>query len=97
MHEDFRTRLRDLTRDELQALFTLGVPPLLVDLGMGAEAKGAMLKLAAGLRAARSAVESDIAPHGLVAKGKAWYVVWRSQERVLIVDSFPCFGYNRFL
>ena len=136
LHEDFRMRLTDLTRDELEALFALSVPPPLADLGMGAEAKKAMLKLAAGLPAARSAVERDvrnriyldpaewnasrevlpilpalrqavwenrwarvtflrarrvlverdIAPHGLVAKGTAWYVVWRSRDGMMRVN-----------
>jgi len=123
-------RLTDLTRDELEALFALSVSAPLAALGMGAEAKGAMLKLTAGLPASRSGVardirnrihldphdwstpretlpilpalrqavwesrwarvtflgarlvpfERDIAPHGLVAKGAAWYVVWRNQD-----------------
>ena len=130
LHEDFRMRLTDLTRDELEALFALSVSTPLAHLGMGAEAKGAMLKLAAGLPASRSdverdvrnrihldpnewntpreilpilpalrqavwenrwarvtflrargvCVERDIAPHGLVAKAAAWYVVWRSRD-----------------
>jgi len=130
LHEDFRLRLTDLTRDELEALFALSVSAPLADLGMGTEAKGAMLKLAAGLPASRGSVEQDvrnriyldpdewntsreilpilptlrqavwekrwarvtflrarlvpiecdIAPHGLVAKGTAWYIVWRSRD-----------------
>jgi len=136
LHEDFRMRLTDLTRDELEALFTLSVPAPLADLGMGGEVKGALLKLAAGLPAARSGVERDvrnriyldpdewntsrevlpilpalrravwesrwarvtflrarripiereIAPHGLVAKGTAWYVVWQSRDGMMRVD-----------
>jgi len=136
LHEDFRMRLTDLTRDELEALFTLRVPAPRADLGMGEEAKGALLKLAAGLPMARSSVERDvrnriyldpsewdtsrevlpilpalrravwesrwvrvtflrarqipiereIAPHGLVAKGTAWYVVWRSRDETMRVD-----------
>jgi len=136
LHEDFRMRLTDLTRDEIEALFTLSVPAPLADLGMGGEAKGALLKLAAGLPSARSSVERDvrnrifldpnewntsrevlpilptlrkavwenrwarvtflrarqipiereIAPHGLVAKGSAWYVVWRSRDGAMRVD-----------
>ena len=58
--EDFRMRLTDLTRDELEALLTLSVPTPLADLGMGAEAKGAMLKLTAGLPASRSDVERNV-------------------------------------
>jgi predicted DNA-binding transcriptional regulator YafY len=130
LHEGFRMRLTDLTRDELEALFALSVSAPLADLGMGVEAKGAMLKLAAAmpasrsdvegdvrnrihldphdwdssrealtilpglrqavwenrwarvtfLRARRVPVERDIAPHGLVAKGTAWYIVWRSRD-----------------
>ena len=70
LHEDFRTQLTDLARDELEALFTLGVPPPLADLGMGAQAKGAMLKLAAGLPAARSAVERESRRTGSLRRGQ---------------------------
>jgi predicted DNA-binding transcriptional regulator YafY len=136
LHEDFRVRLTDLTQDELAALFTFSVPAPLADLGMGAEAKGALLKLAAALPAARQDVERDvrsrlyldpnpwrasreriptlstlrqavwedrwvratflrvrqipieheIAPYALVAKGRAWYVVWRRRDGELRVD-----------
>jgi predicted DNA-binding transcriptional regulator YafY len=136
LHEDFRVRLTDLARDEIEALFTLRVPAPLADLGMGGEAKGALLKLAAGLPTARSGVERgvrnqihldpdewdtsrevltilpslrqaawenrwaritflrarrvpverDIAPHGLVARGTAWYVVWRSRDAKMLVS-----------
>ena len=60
LHEDFRLRLTDLTGNELEALFALSVSAPLADLGMGAEAKGAMLKLAAGLPASRGGVERDV-------------------------------------
>jgi len=60
LHEDFRVRLTDLSRNELAALFALSVPPPLADLGMGAEARGALLKLAASLPAGRQAVERDV-------------------------------------
>ena len=136
LHEDFRLRLTDLTSNELSALFALGVPAPLADLGMGAEAKGALLKLAAALPAARQDAERDvrtrlyldpdpwhasyepvptlttlrratwedrwvratllrvrqvpieheIAPFGLVAKGRAWYVVWQRCDGGLRVD-----------
>jgi predicted DNA-binding transcriptional regulator YafY len=136
LHEDFRMRLTDLTQDELAALFTFSVPAPLADLGMGAEAKGALLKLAASLPTARQDVERDvrsrlhldpnpwrasheviptlstlrqavwedrwvratllrirqipieheIAPYALVAKGRAWYVVWRRRDGELRVD-----------
>jgi predicted DNA-binding transcriptional regulator YafY len=136
LHEDFRLRLTDLTPKELTALFALGVPAPLTDLGMGVEAKGAMLKLAAALPAGRQsaerdvrtrlyldpepwhaphevvptlsalqtavwedrwvratllrvrriAVEHEMAPYGLVAKGPTWYVVWRRRDEQLRVD-----------
>jgi predicted DNA-binding transcriptional regulator YafY len=136
LHEEFRMRLTDLTQDELTALFTFSVPAALADLGMGAEARGALLKLAASLPAARQDVERDvrsrlyldpnpwhsshevvptlstlrravwedrwvratllrvrqipveheIAPYALVAKGRAWYVVWRRRDGGLRVD-----------
>ncbi len=136
LHEDYRMKLTDLTHDELEALFTLSVPAPLADLGMGAEAKGALLKLAAAQPMARRSVERDvrsrlyldpdpwnasrvalptlsafrravwedrwvratflrahlvpiereIAPHGLVAKGTGWYVVWCGRDGELRVD-----------
>jgi predicted DNA-binding transcriptional regulator YafY len=136
LHEDFRMKLTDLTHDEVEALFTLSVPAPLTDLGMGAEAKGALLKLAAAQPMARRSVERDvrsriyldpdpwnasrvvlptlsafrravwedrwvrvtflrahlvpiereIAPHGLVAKGAGWYVVWGDRDGELRVD-----------
>ena len=137
LHEDFRMKLTDLTTDELEALFTLSVPAALSDLGMEAEARGALLKLAASLPAARRNVERDvrsriyldpdpwrasrmaiptlavlrqaawedrralatflrarrvriereIAPYGLVAKGKSWYVVWAGEDGKVRVDN----------
>jgi len=60
LDEEFRVRLTHLTQDELAALFTFSVPTPLADLGMGAEAKGALLKLAASLPVARQDVERDV-------------------------------------
>jgi len=60
LHEDFRVKLTDLTQGELAALFTLGVPAPLADLGMGTEVKGALLKLAAAVPAGRQDVERDV-------------------------------------
>ncbi|MFC2107877.1 helix-turn-helix transcriptional regulator [Candidatus Bipolaricaulota bacterium] len=57
LHKDYRMRLTDLTEDELAALFTMAVPTSLIDLGVGQEAKGALLKLAAALPAARREIE----------------------------------------
>jgi len=53
-------RLTDLTQDELAALFTIAVPTPLIDLGVGQEAKGALLKLAAALPAARRDIEQQV-------------------------------------
>jgi predicted DNA-binding transcriptional regulator YafY len=136
LHEDFRVRLTDLTQGELAALFAFTVPAPLADLGMGDEAKGALLKLAAALpqarqdvgrdvrsrlyldpnpwhasreavptlsilrravwedrwlcatflRARQIPVEHEIAPYGLVAKGRVWYIVWRRRSGELRVD-----------
>jgi len=136
LHEDYRMRLTDLTQDELSALFTLNVPAPLADLGMGSEAKTALLKLAASLPVARQdverdirnrlfldpnpwrasrqvtpmlttlrqavwedrwvhatllraqmiPVEHDIAPYGLVAKGRRWYVIWQRRDGRLHID-----------
>lgn len=60
LHENYRMRLTDLTQDELTALFTMAVPTPLIDLGVGQEAKGALLKLAAALPAARRNVEQSV-------------------------------------
>jgi len=60
LHEDYRVRLTDLTQDELAALFTIAVPTPLIDLGVGQEAKGALLKLAAALPAARRDIEQHV-------------------------------------
>jgi predicted DNA-binding transcriptional regulator YafY len=60
LHENYRVHLTDLTQDELMALFTMAVPAPLVDLGVGQEAKGALLKLAAALPAARRNVEQSV-------------------------------------
>lgn len=60
LHADYRMRLTDLTQDELAALFTMAVPSPLVDLGVGQEAKGALLKLAAALPSGRRHVEQSV-------------------------------------
>ncbi len=136
LHQDYRVRLTDLNENELAALFALGVPAPLTDLGMGVEAKGALLKLAATLPTTRQNVDRDVrarlyldpnpwhashqaiptlaalrqavwgdrwvrgtllrvrqipidhemAPYGLVAKGRTWYVVWRRRDGRLSVD-----------
>jgi predicted DNA-binding transcriptional regulator YafY len=51
--DEYRTNLTGLTRDEIQALFTLSIPDPLRQLGVGAELKGALAKLAAALPAER--------------------------------------------
>ena len=136
LHEDYRVQLTDLNETELAALFALGVPAPLSDLGMGAGARGALLKLAAALPQARRGVdrnvrsrlyldpnpwhathesiptlsalrqaawedrwvrvtllrvrqipiEHEMAPYGLVAKGRIWYVIWRRRDEQLRVD-----------
>jgi predicted DNA-binding transcriptional regulator YafY len=60
LHDHYRMRLTDLTQDELTALFTMAVPTSLVDLGVGQQAKGALLKLAAALPAGRRNVEQSV-------------------------------------
>jgi len=60
LHKDYRMRLTDLTEGELAALFTMTVPTPLVDLGVGQQAKGALLKLAAALPATRRDVEQHV-------------------------------------
>lgn len=51
--EEYRTNLTGLTQDEAQALFMLSIPTPLLQLGVGAELKGALTKLAAALPESR--------------------------------------------
>ena len=60
LHEDFRMKLTDLTQDELSALFTLSVPAPLADLGVGGEAKAALMKWSAALPRGRRSVGLDV-------------------------------------
>jgi len=60
LHEDYRVKLTDLTPEELGALFAFSVPAPLADLGMGAQAKGALRKLATSLPSSRQDVERDV-------------------------------------
>lgn len=55
--DSYRTTLTGLTDDEVQALFTLGVPAALVQLGIGPEMKTALLKIAASLPGSRQPKE----------------------------------------
>lgn len=55
--EEYRTTLTGLTPDETRALFTLSIPAPLMQLGLGEEFKGALLKLSASLPDARRADE----------------------------------------
>ena len=56
--EEYRTTLTGLTPDETRALFMLSIPAPLMQLGMGEEFKGALLKLSASLPASRRADEA---------------------------------------
>ncbi|RPJ25164.1 MAG: WYL domain-containing protein [Chloroflexi bacterium] len=56
--EEYRTTLTGLTPDETRALFMLGIPAPLMQLGMGEKFKGALLKLSASLPEGRRADES---------------------------------------
>ncbi|MBN1668395.1 MAG: YafY family transcriptional regulator [Anaerolineales bacterium] len=58
--ESYRSDLTGLTRDEVQALFMLTIPPALQELGLGRELQAAMLKLAAGLPTALRADERRV-------------------------------------
>jgi predicted DNA-binding transcriptional regulator YafY len=58
LEDDFRNRLLHLSQDELSALFSIGIPAPLVELGVGTDLQGALGKLAAALPPVRSAVES---------------------------------------
>ena len=70
LEDSFRSRLLHLSRDEIAALFSLSVPSPLVELGVGGDLKGALLKLSAALptsgdgagRRAKPRVHLDSAP-----------------------------------
>jgi len=70
LEDSFRNRLLHLSRDEIAALFSLSVPSPLVELGVGGDLKGALLKLSAALpasgdgagRRAKPRVHLDSAP-----------------------------------
>ncbi len=47
--EKYRTDLTGLTQDEIRALFMLGMPPALVELGLEQDLRAALLKLSASL------------------------------------------------
>jgi predicted DNA-binding transcriptional regulator YafY len=49
--EKYRSDLTGLTREEVQALFVISIPPALSDLGLDKELRAAMLKLSAALPA----------------------------------------------
>ncbi len=55
--EEYRTTLTGLTPEETRALFMMGIPAPLMQLGLGEKFKGALLKLSASLPDARRADE----------------------------------------
>ncbi|MGD9676326.1 MAG: helix-turn-helix transcriptional regulator, partial [Candidatus Bipolaricaulia bacterium] len=57
LEDDFRNRLLHLSQNELAALFSLSVPAPLVELGVAADLRGALGKLASALPPIRSDVE----------------------------------------
>ncbi|MEN6410491.1 MAG: WYL domain-containing protein [Anaerolineaceae bacterium] len=57
--ENYRTNLTGLNQDEIRALFLLGIPQPLEQLGWSEELKTALLKLTAALPAARSMDETQ--------------------------------------
>jgi predicted DNA-binding transcriptional regulator YafY len=56
--EEYRTTLTGLTPDETRALFTMGIPAPLAQLGMDEKFKGALLKLSASLPETRREEEA---------------------------------------
>jgi predicted DNA-binding transcriptional regulator YafY len=58
--DSYRTTLTGLTQDQVRALFMLGIPAPLAELGMGQELRGALIKLAASLPASRRADEAQV-------------------------------------
>jgi predicted DNA-binding transcriptional regulator YafY len=56
--DEYRTTLTGLTSDETRALFTMGIPAPLAQLGMDEKFKGALLKLSASLPETRREEES---------------------------------------
>lgn len=55
--DDYRTTLTGLSQDEVRALFMLGIPAPLAELGLDGELKAALRKVAASLPASRQADE----------------------------------------
>lgn len=60
LDEEFRNRLLHLSHAELSALFMTNVPAPLADLGVAGDLRGALLKLAASLPAAKSGIEERV-------------------------------------
>ncbi len=58
--DSYRTDLTGLTRDEVHALFMLGIPAPLAELGVSHKLKAALLKLSAALPAARREEEERV-------------------------------------
>jgi predicted DNA-binding transcriptional regulator YafY len=58
--ESYRTTLTGMREEELQALSMLNVPQALVDLGMGAKLKSALLKLAVTLPSAQQHMQAHL-------------------------------------
>jgi predicted DNA-binding transcriptional regulator YafY len=58
--DSYRTTLTGLTQDQVRALFMLGIPAPLAELGLGQELRAALIKLAAALPASRRAEEERV-------------------------------------
>lgn len=71
-------KLTDLTPDELAALFAFSVPAPLADLGMGAEAKTALRKLATSLPPSRQPVERNLRSRLYLDSSP-----WRASQRTI--------------
>jgi predicted DNA-binding transcriptional regulator YafY len=101
--EEYRTNLTGLTGEETQALFMLSIPTPLLQLGVGAELKGALNKLAAALpaskrgegQAVRQRIHLDASWWGQSGRpgphlGTVQQAVW--QERSLRIVTRTFFG-----
>src|SRR5574339_706559 len=81
--EEYRTTLTGLTPDETRALFTMGIPAPLAQLGLDEKFKGALLKLSASLPDTRRAEEER--PRQRILLDSSWW--FQSQQDVPCLKS----------
>jgi predicted DNA-binding transcriptional regulator YafY len=70
--DSYRTTLTGLTQDQVRALFMISIPAPLVELGVGADLKAALLKLSAALPTSRRSDEERVR-HRIHLDSAAWF------------------------